>query len=72
MKLDKVKNNKKQSASFMKDTITQVIDKFGDRDCGSKGEVDAVKYFAEQSKPFATSVSTESYSAHPLAFMGWI
>lgn len=72
MKLDKVKNNKKQSASFMKDAITQVINKFGNRDCGSKGEVEAVKYFAEQSKPFATSVSTESYSVHPLAFMGWI
>ena len=72
MKLDKVKNNKIQSAAFMKNTIANVINKFGKRDCGSKGEVDTVKYFAEQAKPYASTVSTESYTAHPLAFLGWI
>ncbi len=72
MKLDKLKQNSKQSANFMFDFISHVISSFGKRDCGSQGERDAVNYMAETVKPYADSVVTEPYTAHPLAFMGWI
>lgn len=72
MKLDKLKQNSKQSANFMFDFIAHVTSSFGKRDCGSQGERDAVNYMAETVKPYADSVVTEPYEAHPLAFMGWI
>lgn len=72
MKLDSLKNNAKQSANFMFDFIGNVIKSFGKRDCGSQGERDAVAHMADTVKPYADSVVTEPYDAHPLAFMGWI
>lgn len=72
MKLDKLKQNAKQSANFMFDFISHVTSTFGKRDCGSQGEKDAVNYMAQSVKPYADSVVTEPYTAHPLAFMGWI
>lgn len=70
MKLDSLKKNAKQSANFMFDFIGHVIRSFGKRDCGSQGERDAVAYMADAVKPYADSVVTEPYDAHPLAFMG--
>lgn len=72
MKLDKLKQNKGQSADFMFGFIGDVIKKFGKRDCGSQGERDAVNYMAQTAKPYADSVTTEPYHANTLAFMGWI
>ena len=72
MKLDNAYKNKKQSAAFMFDFIGSVIAKFSKRDCGSKGERDAVNYMAETVKPYADTVTTEPYKANTLAFMGWI
>lgn len=72
MKLDKLKQNKGQSADFMFGFIGDVIKKFGKRDCGSQGERDAVNYMAQTAKPYADSVTTEPYYANTLAFMGWI
>lgn len=72
MKLTPLKDNKTQSAKYMHDFITRVIKSFGKRDCGSRGEVDAVKYMAEEVAPYASEVTTQPYEAHPLAFMGWI
>lgn len=72
MKLTPLKDNKTQSAKYMHDFITRVIKSFGKRDCGSRGEVDAVKYMAEEVAPYANEVTTQPYEAHPLAFMGWI
>lgn len=72
MKLTSLKDNKTQSAKYMHDFITRVIKSFGKRDCGSKGEVDAVKYMAQEVAPYASEVTTQPYDAHPLAFMGWI
>ena len=72
MKLDNAYKNKKQSAAFMFDFIGSVISKFSKRDCGSKGERDAVNYMAEMVKPYADTVTTEPYKVNTLAFMGWI
>lgn len=72
MKLTKLKENKAQSAQYMHGFISHVIKSFGKRDCGSKGEVDAVKYMAQEVAPYATDVKTEPYDVHTLAFMGWI
>lgn len=72
MKLTQLKDNKAQSAKYMHGFISHVIKSFGKRDCGSKGEVDAVKYMAQEVAPYATDVKTEPYDVHTLAFMGWI
>mgnify|MGYP004572426391 FL=1 len=72
MKLDESRKRSRESADFMFDFISHVTKTFSKRDCGSEGEKDSVKYMAETVKPYATSVKTESYDVHTLAFMGWI
>lgn len=72
MKLDKLKQNKGQSANYMFDFISHVTSAFGKRDCGSQGEKDAINYMANEAAPYADTVTTEKYDVHTLAFMGWI
>lgn len=72
MKLDKLKQNKGQSANYMFDFISHVTSVFGKRDCGSQGEKDAINYMANEAAPYADTVTTEKYDVHTLAFMGWI
>ena len=72
MKLEKLKQNKQQSANYMFDFIAHVTSSFGKRDWGSKGEKDAINYMAQEVAPYADSVTTQKYDVHTLAFMGWI
>ena len=72
MKLDKLKQNKGQSANYMFDFISHVTSAFGKRDCGSQGEKDAINYMANEAAPYADTVTTEKYDVHTLSFMGWI
>ena len=45
---------------------------FRGRASGSKAEQDCQEYFAKELKKFADEVTTEEFTLHPKAFLGWI
>lgn len=54
MKLERLKQNKGQSANYMFDFISHVTSAFGKRDCGSQGEKDAINIWHKKSLPTPT------------------
>ncbi len=73
MDLKRVLDSKADAADFMESEIATVIQQFGKRDPGSKGEAKACEYMAQQLHDLGCDdVKVEPFELHPAAFMGWI
>ncbi len=72
MGFDEMRENKRESATFMANHIEKVIKSFGKRDAGSEGEKKATEYMGELLKPYADEIRLEPFPVYPGAFMGWI
>lgn len=62
---------KQKNVDYMCDEIKHVIVEYGDRGPGSIGELKALDHMAEELKGVSDSVTQESFTLHPGAFMGW-
>ncbi|MGC9382965.1 hypothetical protein, partial [Streptomyces sp. MH13] len=72
MGFDSIRENKRESATFMAGHIEKVIKTFGKRSAGSEGEKKAAEYMGELLKPYADDIRLEPFPVYPAAFMGWI
>ena len=72
MGFDSIRENKRESATFMAGHIEKVIKTFGKRPAGSEGEKKAAEYMGELLKPYADDIRLEPFPVYPAAFMGWI
>ena len=74
MNLEKLRQNKQQSAQYMIDEITHICKDMPKRAPGSEGEKIACEYMAEVLKNDCgcEKVSVESFEEHPGSFYGWI
>ena len=72
MGFDSIRENKRESATFMAEHIEKVIKTFGKRPAGSEGEKKAAEYMGELLKPYADDIRLEPFPVYPAAFMGWI
>lgn len=72
MGFDSIRENKRESATFMAGHIEKVIKTFGKRPAGSEGEKKAAEYMGELLKPYADDIRLEPFTVYPAAFMGWI
>lgn len=72
MGFDSIRENKRESATFMAEHIEKVIKTFGKRSAGSEGEKKAAEYMGELLKPYADDIRLEPFPVYPAAFMGWI
>ncbi|MEG1509633.1 MAG: M20/M25/M40 family metallo-hydrolase [Clostridia bacterium] len=72
MDLNVIKSKKDESAKYMVDEITNVIQKCGKRDPGSEGEKQAVEYMAKELEKYSDEVKIEPFDVHTASFFGWI
>ena len=74
MKLEKLIQNKQQSAQYMIDEITHICKDMPKRDPGSEGEKIACEYMADVLKNDCgcEKVSVESFEENPGSFYGWL
>lgn len=73
MDLKKAIEMKDKYAQYMVDEITHICTKFEKRDPGSRGELQACEYAAEQMKEYGCDrVYVEGFKENPNSFFGWI
>lgn len=70
--LENTKGKLKEYAEFAVDGITHICSEFGPRECGSESERKAQEYMGEMLKNYADTVTRETFSAHPRAFMAFV
>lgn len=52
--------------------ITEICEKIGPRESGSKEERKSQEYWAKEMKKYADKVEVEDFDVHPHAFMSWV
>lgn len=74
MKLQKIIDNRNESASYMIDEITHICKELPKRDPGSEGERLSCEYMAEVLKKDCgcEDVKIESFKENPGSFFGWL
>lgn len=59
-------------ANYVVKNVKNICKNIGPRAAGSKEELAALEFMAEDLKTTCDEVKTESFSLHPWAFMGWV
>lgn len=59
-------------ADFAVQGITHICNEIGPRECGSENEKKAQEYMGEVLKNYADTVTRETFSVHPRAFMSFV
>ena len=59
-------------ADFAVQGITHICSEIGPRECGSENEKKAQEYMGETLKNYADTVTRETFSVHPRAFMSFV
>ena len=70
--LENAKDKLGEYADFAVRGITHICSEIGPRECGSENERKAQEYMGETLKNYADTVTRETFSVHPRAFMSFV